>query len=77
MYQYAVIKDGVVVDVVTIDGTEVSKHHLEDRRKAQGEECTVIDCSAYSLRIGDRYHDGKFWEKNPETGKETEIPKIG
>ncbi len=70
---YAQIWEGKVQNIIVCDNYEMANYLS---RMSYGEDSFAVECSRYACALGDLYHDGAFWRKDPETGEESEVRYI-
>ena len=70
---YAQIWEGKVQNIIVCDNYEMANYLS---RMSYGEEGFAVECSRYACTLGDFYHDGAFWRRDPETGEESEVKRI-
>lgn len=68
---YAYIANGEVQNVVICEDYATADYLA---KTIYGPDAFAVECTQYRVGIGDKYHDGRFWSVNPDTGEETEIP---
>lgn len=70
---YAQIYEGEVKNVCVCEDYEFANWLS---KATYGEEAFAVDCLQYPCGIGDRYHDGAFWQIGPEEQEETMIAYV-
>lgn len=69
---FALIFEGEIKNIIVCDNYEMANWLA---RGSYGDGAFAVDCLQYPCGIGDKYHDGVFWNVD-EGGSETEIAYI-
>lgn len=70
---FAQIHEGEVKNVMVCENYPMADYLT---KATYGSKAFAVDCLQYPCGIGDKYHDGRFWRVDPETGEETPIEYI-
>ena len=70
---FAEIFEGEVKNITVCDNYELANYIA---KATYGPEAFAVDCLQFPCKIGDKFHDKRFWRINEETNEEIEIQYV-